>query len=195
MKRRAGAILMAAALLLGAGGGQAAEKAPQKLRRAHGFALPDWQGKTFRLSDYRGQVVLLQFFRTGCALCQEEAPLLEQLYRDYRNKGVVVIGISHEAKAAEALAQYGERYGITHPLLLGDLEVAVRYLGLSPARPSFHTPHFFLIDREGYIVREFAPERDEEFFRQAERALPQALKEVLAGSPSSGPGRTASPKP
>lgn len=151
-----------------------------KLRRAFDFTLPDPHGKQTRLSDYRGQVILLEFFRTGCSICQQEAPALEQLYRDHRNKGLVIIGITHEQGAAEAIPKYAEQFGITHPLLLGDLEVAVRYLGLTPQRSSFHTPHFFLIDREGYLVREWAPERDPKFFQDVKKALELAFEEAMA---------------
>jgi len=187
MKRRAGAILMAAALLLGAGGGQAAEQAPQKLRRAPDFTLRDWQGKPVSLRDYKGQVVLLQFFQTGCPTCRHEAPLLEQVYRDHQEDGVVFIGISHDQNAPQVLKTFAAEFNLTYPLLLGDLEVAVRYVGITPQQSSFKIPHFFLIDREGYIVREFAPDRDPEFFQDEKKSLEQALKQVLAGSNSDRP--------
>jgi peroxiredoxin len=102
------------------------------------------------------------------------------LYQDYKGKGVVIVGISHEQGGAEAVRDYAKKYAITFPLLLGDLEVAVRYLGITPEHPNFDIPRFFLINREGYVVRDLEIARDKDFLRDPRHPLEQVIQEALA---------------
>jgi len=183
---RLAAFLVVLGVLLAVGSKSlAGEGGPTRQRRAPDFSLLDGQDKKVALSDYRGNVVLLQFFQTGCPTCQREAPVLEQLYRDYKDKGVVFVGISHDASGAEAIQAFTEKFEISYPLLVGDLEVAVRYVGITPQRSNFKIPHFFLINREGMIVRDIAPGTDTEFFSDEKRALERILNELLA-EPAAG---------
>lgn len=194
MKNSLGQILVVLVLLATEGAvSQAAEQEVKKLRRAPDFTLLDWQGEKVALRDYRGRVILLQFFQTGCPTCQHEAPLLEDIYQRYKDRGVVLIGISHDAGGAAEVKKFAERFGISFPLVLGDLEVAVRYVGITPQRTSFDIPHFFLINREGYIVGEFAPGRTPKFFLDEKQALEQALDRLLA-APTSNSGAEGGPR-
>src|SRR5437899_11253139 len=58
------------------------------------FRLPDLQGKTQRLSDYRGKVVFLNFWATWCGPCKVEMPAIERLYHDYKNQEFVMLAVS-----------------------------------------------------------------------------------------------------
>lgn len=153
-----------------------------RLRRAPDFTLFDSEGKKHTLNEHRGRVVVLQFFQTACPTCQAEAPVLEELHNKFKAKGVVVLAISHDRGGADDLRQFAEKFKVTFPLLVGDLEVAVRFLGINPARPDFQVPQYFVVNREGQIAYEFNPARDPEFFRDIKRGLEQAL-EALVGSP------------
>lgn len=177
--------VMVVLLLGGVALGLAAQN-DRQLRPAPDFSLFDWQGSRVSLSDLRGQVVILQFFQTGCSICRREAGLLQDLHERYKGKGVVFLGISHERGGAQAIQEYAEKFGITFALLVGDLESGVRYLGLSPQRPAYNTPHFFFIDREGRIVREIDRARDPKFFREEKQALENAIEELLAVPPTPG---------
>lgn len=187
MKRQAARILITLALLAMAGSGLAGGDSPPRLRRAPDFVLHDFLGNKVSLADFRGRVVLLQFFQTGCPACQHEAPLLEELHRKFKDKGVVVIGVSHDTRGTEAVKQFAKQYDLTYFLVIGDLEVAVRYIGITPQQSSFDIPRFFLIDREGYIVKDIDPVHDPEFLRNEKGALEQAINEVL--------GRPRPPRP
>jgi len=151
-----------------------------KPRTAPDFELADYTGKKFSLESFRGKVVLLEFFRSGCPPCQQEAPILEKLYRRYKSKGVIIIGISHDPGGAAPVRDYARKYAITFPVLVGDLEVAVRYLGLTPQHSSFDIPRYFLINREGYILRDIEASHDAEFERNPEQSLVKAIKEAMA---------------
>ncbi len=189
MKRRVRCILVTSLLLGMTSSGPAQESAVRGQRQAPDFTLDDWQGRKVPMNDFRGKVILLQFFQSGCAACQQEAPLVEHLYRQYKNQGVAVVGISHDAGGAEAVSRFASEFGITFPLLIGDLEVAVRYVGITPQHSSFAVPRYFLIDRKGTIVREFLPGKGkspDEMVTNMERAI----KDILARSPATSSART-----
>ncbi|MCI0626702.1 MAG: TlpA family protein disulfide reductase [Acidobacteria bacterium] len=119
------------------------------------FILPTWDGNTLRSSSLKGKVVLLEFFQTWCPDCQKSGVELEKLYNKYRERGLVVVGISHDKEKATVVAPYLKKYGLTYPVLLGDLSVAVNYLGITPQQPKFNIPYIVLIDRQGNIAGRF----------------------------------------
>jgi thiol-disulfide isomerase/thioredoxin len=99
--------------------------------RAPGFTLEDLNGESVSLSDYRGKVVIIDFWASWCAPCRSSMPGLKELHKAYQDQGVVMIGVSLDRTKAEA-ANYLEdngyddvvldRYGIIrfvdHPLRL-----------------------------------------------------------------------------
>jgi len=157
----------------------ARDAGPAKLQRAPDFTLPDYQGHEISLADFRGRVVLLQFMQTGCPVCQRHAPILEELYRKYKDKGLVVIGVAHGASGPEEVKQFAQRFDLTYFLLPGDLEIAVRYLGITPQASSFDVPRYFLISREGKIAKDLDPHVNADFARDEKGALEKAILEAL----------------
>jgi len=131
-------------------------------RQGEPFILPTWDGKVLKSSQLKGQVILLQFFQTGCPDCQEEAPELERLYQQYSKKGFTVVGISHDRKGATAVGPFVRKYDLTYPVVIGDLSIAVNYIGITSSNPSFRIPYIVLIDRKGFIVGQFEQGKDKE---------------------------------
>lgn len=82
------------------------------------FALRDLAGKTHSLADYRGKLVLLNFWATWCPPCREEIPLFIDLQKRYQKQGLQVVGISIDNP--EAVARYWQEMRINYPLLLAD---------------------------------------------------------------------------
>jgi peroxiredoxin len=99
--------------------------APRERLPAPGFRLPDLQGVPAGLEDYRGKVVLLHFWATFCSPCLEELPALESLWRRYRGRGFVIVGIAADRGDADVVREFADRTGISFPVLL-DAEGAVR---------------------------------------------------------------------
>jgi peroxiredoxin len=182
MKSRANLLFLGVALLAIAGIGVGAESKSVSPRRAPDFTLPDCQGNKVSLEAFRGRIVLLQFFQTRCPACQREAPLLEEVYRKFKDRGVSVIAVSHDAGGAEVVREFARNFDVTYPLLLGDLEIAVRYLGITPQHSSFDIPRLFLIDRKGYIVRDLDPAGDIDFSRDEKGFLQKAIESLLNSS-------------
>lgn len=119
-----------------------------------GRAAPDFQLRTLggtvaRLSDYRGQFVLLNFWASWCGPCRGETPDLEAFYRQYRDRGLVVLGVNQQEPEGTARS-FAELFGVTYPILLD------RNGGVSDGyRVSTGLPISFFIDREGVIRRIF----------------------------------------
>lgn len=110
------------------------------------FALPALNGGTVRLSDYRGRVVLVNFWATWCGPCRVEMPEIEQAYRTYRDAGFVAIGVNQLEPDTEVRA-FVEEYQLTWIFVL-DQSGAV-----SQEWKVYGIPQSYLIDREGKIVQ------------------------------------------
>jgi peroxiredoxin len=119
---------------------------------APSFVLPTWDGQVIKYSSLKGQVILLEFFQTWCPDCQKAAPRMESLYQKYKDQGLTIVGISHDSDQAKAVGPFVKKYGLTFPVCLGDLSIAINYVGITPQKPSFRIPYLVFVDRKGTIV-------------------------------------------
>ncbi|HEY33040.1 MAG TPA: redoxin domain-containing protein [Dehalococcoidia bacterium] len=118
---------------------------PQIGHRAPDFTLVDLEGNTVRLSDFRGKVVFLNFWATQCLPCLVEMPDMEELYQEYRDEGVVIIGVN-VGEPKSIVSYFVEENGYswtfvidtTGEVFIGGYEV----IGI---------PSSFFIDRAGII--------------------------------------------
>ncbi len=141
------ALLLAIALAAGALGVQLSRQhASRPLSGpAPDFAMTLFDGGEFRLSDYRGKVALINFWASWCPPCRDEAPELQALYDDFREEGLVVMGVNMlEGSRDKALAFLNE-FHITYPNAedIGE-RVTKLYRVEAP-------PESFLIDRKGDV--------------------------------------------
>lgn len=112
------------------------------------FELKDLSGKTVRLSDFRGKVVLLDFWATWCGPCEETVPWLGKLQERYGPRGFTVLGLSVDDYPEDVPLFVGE-HGIRYPVLLDPDKKVFRRLGVPGV------PATFLVDRDGRIVNEW----------------------------------------
>ncbi len=89
------------------------QRGPIDQGMAPDFSLTSFDGQTLTLSELRGQVIVLNFWASWCPPCREEAPYLEQTWREYQDKGVVFIGVDYVDTEPEALA-YLTEFNITY---------------------------------------------------------------------------------
>ena len=76
-------------------------------------------GRRIQLSDYRGQVVLVNFWGTWCPPCRMEIPHIVDLYESYRDRGATVIGVALNETSLESVQKFRDEHGITYPIGLG----------------------------------------------------------------------------
>jgi peroxiredoxin len=120
---------------------------PEKERKAApDFELKDADGKTVRLSDYKGKIVLLDFWATWCGPCKIEIPWFIQFERIYKDKGFSVIGVAMDEEGWTVVKPFIAEMAINYRVLQGNDGTAQLYGGVEAL------PTTFLIDREGRIA-------------------------------------------
>jgi thiol-disulfide isomerase/thioredoxin len=112
------------------------------------LVLKDAAGERVRLSDYRGKVVVLNFWATWCAPCRDEMPMLVEMEKEYGSRGVVFVGANlDDARTSRQIPDYLARFGIKYPVWYGATGDDVARLGLGGA-----VPDTAFLDQEGRIV-------------------------------------------
>lgn len=120
-------------------------------RKAPEFARRDLDGHVVNLAQFRGKVVLLNFWATWCAPCQAEMPVFSRWQRAYGPQGLQVVGISMDDDAAAALRLVA-RIKLDYPVAMGDARLGRLYGGV------LGLPLTFLIDRSGVVRARFQGE-------------------------------------
>ena len=135
------------------------------------FTLLQFDGTTISLSDFIGQPVMVDFWASWCLPCRQEAEALESVWRDYRDRGVMFIGVNAFDDSAGSARAFIREFGITYPVGSdpdGIIAIGYGVTGL---------PEKFFINREGRIVRRFVG-------AQTEESLTGVLDQLLASASS-----------
>jgi thiol-disulfide isomerase/thioredoxin len=136
-----------AAAQVEAPGGLIGQAAPE-------LELKDVSGQTQLLSQYRGQVVILNFWATWCPPCREEMPSMDALQRKFGEQGLVVLAVNVEENEAAAVSAFLENNAYSFPILLDPEAVAQNAYGV------YRFPESFILDRNGVIVDKVIGSRD-----------------------------------
>ena len=115
------------------------------------FVLPDPAGRKVALKDFRGKVVLLGFWATWCEFCREELPALQQLYQEFKGKGLEIVAVNIKDKRNDALA-FVRKQKLSYPILMDpEGDIGLLY-------GAYATPTVYLIDRKGVVLaRQWGP--------------------------------------
>ena len=131
------------------------------------FALKSSTGENLRLSEYRGDVVMINFWATWCGPCRQEMPLLDQLYTRYERVGFSLLGVNIDDDSSRAMDMMKE-LGVSFPVLF-DARKEVSQLYNVDAMPVT-----VLVDREGnvrYVHKGYKPGYEDMYLDQIRSLL------------------------
>lgn len=118
--------------------GQTGQQAPP-------LVLKDLRGRNLRLSDYKGKVVLLNFWATWCPPCRAEMPDLIRMQREYQSRGLRVIGVTYPPQEAMQVREFIRKLGVNYPVAMGSKETKTLF------DKTESLPLTVIIDREGKV--------------------------------------------
>jgi len=126
--------------------GLTAPETDEPRKAAPDFELKSLDGRSLKLSDFRGHAVLLNFWATYCAPCRVEMPWLVDLYKQYHDQGLEIIGVSMDDDGEQQqIADFVRETKVNYPILLGNHTVGDAYGGTQLL------PKTLFIDRDGKI--------------------------------------------
>ncbi len=109
------------------------------------FSLESIDGKTVTLRDYKGKIILINFWASWCPPCQAEMPSLEAYYRDHKDDGFIVLAVNHK-EPQETVAAFAEKMDLTFPVLLDTDGSTAQTYGVTGM------PTSFFVGRDGELL-------------------------------------------
>jgi len=126
---------------------------------AGSFELTDLEGNTLTLENYRGKVIILDFWDTWCPPCRKEIPDFIALQDEYGSEGFVVIGVAFGREGVEKVKAFAEEMGINYPVAVATEEIMKSY------GPIQAIPTTFILDKNGRIYQKYTGYREKSVFR------------------------------
>jgi peroxiredoxin len=148
--------------------GQVANAGPNmKGLAAPDFTLESLEGKTVRLSDFRGKGVLLNFWATWCQPCKIEMPWFAELQKQYGPQGLQIVGVAMDDASPKEISEFAHDLGVNYPILVGKESVGDAYGGVQ------FLPATFYIGRDGRVI-------DKVFGLKGRGEIEENIKKALA---------------
>lgn len=123
------------------------------------FILRDAAGSELKPSDIKGKVVIIDFWATWCPHCVKEIPAFVELYKKYKEKGLVIIGISTD-EDRDVVQKFVEKYKVNYPIVMANDEIQSAFGGIDSI------PTTFVVDKQGVIQRHYVGYREKSVFEK-----------------------------
>jgi len=117
----------------------------QDVKKVPPLKLRDLRGRVVRLSDYKGKVMLLNFWATWCPPCRAEMPDLVKMQREYGSRGLQIVGITYPPETVGRVRRFARRLKVNYPIALGTQQTKANFTDDNTL------PLTVIIDREGTI--------------------------------------------
>jgi peroxiredoxin len=140
------------------------DKTASSLQPAPDFSLTDFSGQSIRLSQYRGKVVVLDFWATWCEPCKTEIPHFIDMRNRYAGQGLQVIGISMDDDE-KPVRDFQQQFKMNYPIAMGNAKLAESFGGI------LGLPITFVIDRQGRIYKRHIGQTEPSVFEGDVRKL------------------------
>ncbi|HEY7335178.1 MAG TPA: TlpA disulfide reductase family protein [Bryobacteraceae bacterium] len=155
-------------------------------RRAPSFSLPDSTITQHDILDYRGKWLLLDFMKTDCPHCMALSKTLEQVKTQFGPKVAILSVVIAPPENTTTVARYVVDNKLTTTFVFDQGQVAAAYFKATPARPAFDTPHLFVINPGGSIVRDWS-DTDATTEILEGSGLARELQALIAGTAAAPP--------
>jgi peroxiredoxin len=144
------------------------DAAPRPGQTAPDFKVISTTGQTISQENYRGHVLILDFFATWCQPCRQSIPHLVEMNRKYGKQGLQILGLSVDEEGERSVKAFTDEYRVNYPLALAGDPTTVVFGILS-------VPIMYLIDKKGKIVEIYRG-----YSNDTARSVEQSIKRLLA---------------
>jgi peroxiredoxin len=141
--------VMASAAIIGAAPAPTSANGQTNPVLAPDFELTDLTGKTISLSDYKGKILFLNFWATWCPPCRNEIADFVEAYKENKDKGLEILGISLDTKGKDTVSAFVEKYKVNYPIVL-ESRYKTQQL-IDDYEPGQFIPTTIIIDKQGRI--------------------------------------------
>lgn len=138
--------------------------------------IPTVEGRTIKISDYRGKVLVVDFWATWCVPCRQETPQLARLSRENRNRGLEIIGLHIDDRgksSPEDIRKFIDHYGINYTVGLATDDMFTSYLGTGDDT----IPQTLVFGRDGRLIKHLIG-----YSQSHGKLLDEAVNQALVGS-------------
>jgi len=117
----------------------------KKEAKAKDFTATLTSGDTFQLSDYHGQVIVMNIWATWCTPCHDETPDFVDLFNKYKDQGLTILGVSIDEQGKSVVEPFMNKYNVNYPMIIDDGTIMDKY------GPTMGIPTNYIIDKQGNL--------------------------------------------
>jgi len=147
---------------------KATQQSKAGLVKAPDFTLADLNGNWVSLNDFKGKVVMLNFWGTWCGPCRKEIPDFIKMMDSYQKDGLEIVGITLSSGSPIKIQAFADKWNINYTLLTDiegkETQIVTSQYGKATGKRITGIPTTFIIDRDGYIQKTYVGPRTEEIF-------------------------------